>query len=110
MAARQMPRKILFSPQKFVDDANIDIAARFEDARKKLQQAGFMESRISTKLIIDVPSRAAAIVDEARKKNYGTIVMGRRGLPQVQSFFMGTGYQRGHLSGPGALGLGCQMR
>lgn len=79
----------LFSPQKFVDDAKIDIAARFEDARKKLVQAGFEQSRVSTKLIIGVPSRAAAIVDEARKKNYGTIVMGRRGLSHVQSFFIG---------------------
>jgi len=79
----------LFSPQKFVDDAKIDVAARFEDARKKLKQAGFMESRIATKLIIGVSSRAAAIVEEAGKNNYGTIVMGRRGLTQVQSFFIG---------------------
>jgi nucleotide-binding universal stress UspA family protein len=79
----------LFSPQKFVDDAKIDIAARMEEAQKKLMQAGFEENRISSKLILGAQSRAAAIVDEARKKNYGTIVMGRRGLSQVKSFFIG---------------------
>jgi nucleotide-binding universal stress UspA family protein len=81
--------KRLFSPQKFVDDAKIDITASFDEARKILGQAGFDQNRIATKLIIGVQSRAAAIVDEARKKNFGTIVMGRRGLSQVQSFFIG---------------------
>ena len=79
----------LFSPQKFVDHATVDIAARFEEARKILVQAGFEDRRVSTKLIVGVQSRAAAIVEEARKNNYGTIVMGRRGLSQVQSFFIG---------------------
>lgn len=79
----------LFSPQRFVDDAKIDIAARFEEARAKLLLAGFEENRIATKLIVGVKSRAAAIVDEAKKQKYGTIVMGRRGLSQVQSFFIG---------------------
>ncbi|UCD80927.1 MAG: universal stress protein, partial [Desulfobacterales bacterium] len=40
-------------------------------------------------LIVGVQSRAEAIVNEARKQNYGTIVMGRRGLSQVKSFFIG---------------------
>jgi nucleotide-binding universal stress UspA family protein len=72
-----------------VDHATVDIAARFEEARKTLVQAGFEENRVSTKLIVGVQSRAGAIVEESRKNNYGTIVMGRRGLSQVQSFFIG---------------------
>ena len=79
----------LFSPQEFIDGAKIDIAARLEEAQKKMIQAGFAENRISSKLIVGVQSRAEAIVAEARKKNYGTIVMGRRGLSQVQAFFIG---------------------
>lgn len=79
----------LFSPQRFVDDATIDIAAGFEEAKAKLLSAGFEASRISTKLIVGVKSRAEAIVDEAKKRKFGTIVMGRRGLSQVQSFFIG---------------------
>jgi nucleotide-binding universal stress UspA family protein len=79
----------LFSPQEFVEEAQIDIAARFDEAKATLVHAGFDERRISTKVIVGVQSRAAAIVDEAKKKNFGTIVMGRRGLSQVRSFFIG---------------------
>jgi len=79
----------LFSPQKFVDDAAVDIAAGFEEAKARLVRAGFGKGRITTKLIIGAKSRAEAIVAEAKKQNYGTIVMGRRGLSQVQSFFIG---------------------
>ena len=47
------------------------------------------KERISTKIITGVLSRAAAIVKEARQENYDTIVLGRRGLTQVQTFFIG---------------------
>ena len=79
----------LFSPQKYVDDAQIDIVARFDEAKAMLMHAGFKESQLSTKLIVGVQSRAASIVDEAKKQNFGTIVMGRRGLSQVRAFFIG---------------------
>jgi nucleotide-binding universal stress UspA family protein len=79
----------LFSSQKYVDDAKIDILSRFDEAKAILVHAGFAESRVSTKLIVGAQSRAAAIVNEAKKQNYGTIVMGRRGLSQVRSFFIG---------------------
>jgi nucleotide-binding universal stress UspA family protein len=40
-------------------------------------------------LVSDVPSRAEAIVKEAREGDYGTIVLGRRGLSKVQEFLLG---------------------
>ena len=79
----------LFSSQKYVDDAKIDILSRFDEAKAILVHAGFAKYRVSTKLIVGAQSRAAAIVNEAKKQNYGTIVMGRRGLSQVRSFFIG---------------------
>lgn len=79
----------LFSSQKYLEEAKIDILARFDEAKAILVHAGFRESRISTKLIVGAQSRAATIVNEAKKQNYGTIVMGRRGLSQVRSFFIG---------------------
>ena len=44
---------------------------------------------MKTKLITGVASRAGAIVEEAKKGSYGTIVVGRRGLSKVEEFFMG---------------------
>jgi nucleotide-binding universal stress UspA family protein len=79
----------LFSSQKYVDDAKTDILSCFDEAKAILVHAGFEESRVSTKLIVGAQSRAATIVNEAKKQNYGTIVMGRRGLSQVRSFFIG---------------------
>ena len=52
-------------------------------------ESSFKENRISTKIITGVQSRAAAIVKEARQGDYETIVLGRRGLSQVRTFFIG---------------------
>jgi nucleotide-binding universal stress UspA family protein len=76
-------------PQDFIDNAEIDMASRMEEASKVLMQAGFNEDKISTKIITGVLSRAEAIVQEARNENYDTIVLGRRGLSQIRTFFIG---------------------
>ena len=55
----------------------------------RLEKAGLDRDRISTKIRSREPSRASAIVDEARKGGYGTIVVGRRGLSRWEEFFMG---------------------
>jgi nucleotide-binding universal stress UspA family protein len=54
-----------------------------------LKEAGFTSDQINTKLVSGVPSRAEAIVKEAREGDYGTIVLGRRGLSKVQEFLLG---------------------
>jgi len=72
-----------------MEKAEIDIGPWIEEARKVLLQSGFKKDRISTKIIAGVLSRAAAIVKEARQENYDTIVLGRRGLSQVRTFFIG---------------------
>jgi len=76
-------------PREFIENAETDIASRLEEAGKVLIQSGLNEDRISTKIVTGAPSRAAAIVEEARKENYDPIVLGRRGRSQVRSFFIG---------------------
>ncbi len=61
----------------------------FEKASGHLEKAGFNNNQITTRMITGVPSRAGAIVVEALKEGYGTIVVGRRGLSHVEEFFMG---------------------
>jgi nucleotide-binding universal stress UspA family protein len=54
-----------------------------------LGKAGVKGDQVSTKVVTGVASRAKAIVEEARKGGYGTIVMGRRGLSRLEEFYMG---------------------
>jgi hypothetical protein len=61
----------------------------FDQVKKRLKKSGFQSNQIKTKIITGVHSRAGAIVEEARLGNYGTIVVGRRGLSNVQEFSMG---------------------
>ena len=56
---------------------------------ERLLKAGFQKNQITTKIIEDAHSRAGAIIAEARTQDYGTIVVGRRGLSRVKEFFMG---------------------
>ena len=60
-----------------------------EEASGRLERAGLNRDRITTKIHSGAASRAEAIVEEARKGGYGTIVVGRRGLSRVEEFFMG---------------------
>ena len=75
--------------EDYVKDAKIEIENVFDQAKKRLQKSGFQSNQIKTSIITGVHSRAGAIVEEARLGNYGTIVVGRRGLSKVQEFFMG---------------------
>ncbi|SHF39996.1 Nucleotide-binding universal stress protein, UspA family [Desulfacinum infernum DSM 9756] len=63
--------------------------AVFERAFTVLEAEGVPRHLIETKVITGATSRAGAIVQEARAGNYGTVVVGRRGLSRVEEFFMG---------------------
>jgi len=58
-------------------------------ARDRLVAGGFDPDKLSIKVTSGAASRAAAIVKEAEEGGHGTIVVGRRGLSRVESFFMG---------------------
>ena len=61
----------------------------FEKATSRLENAGFRRSQITTRTATGVLSRAGAIIQYALKGEYGTIVVGRRGLSEVEEFSMG---------------------
>jgi nucleotide-binding universal stress UspA family protein len=61
----------------------------FEKSRAGLEASGFKSDEITEKIVTEAPSRAGAIVHEAKNEGYGTIVMGRRGLSNVHDFYLG---------------------
>jgi len=79
----------LFFPKENLEDAETGAIAIFDKAKRQLKDAGFTSDQINTKVASGVRSRAEAIVKEAREGDYGTIVLGRRGLSKVQEFFLG---------------------
>jgi len=72
-----------------VEEAEARIKAFFEKAKERLISKGIPSTSISTQVIYGVESRSMAIIQVARKENFGTIVVGRRGLSAVKEFFMG---------------------
>jgi nucleotide-binding universal stress UspA family protein len=61
----------------------------FEEATSRLENAGFRRNQITTRTATGVLSRAGALVHYGLKGGYGTIVVGRRGLSEVEAFSMG---------------------
>ena len=59
------------------------------EAKEILTRAGIPEDRIETRLVQGAQSRACALLDTARAAECDTIVMGRRGGSDVDSFTLG---------------------
>jgi nucleotide-binding universal stress UspA family protein len=70
------------------DGARRCIDAFYARAQKMFQEAGIQENQIDIKAVKRTAKVGKAIVEEAIKGDYGTIVVGRRGVDQ--SFFMGS--------------------
>ena len=90
-----------FVPQEILEEApeleelwktkaGKDIEPFMKKAKEILLKAGLNASQITTKVVDGSRSAANDIVEEARNKDYGTIVMGRRGLSGMKEFFMGS--------------------
>lgn len=79
----------MIPPPEIEDMADESIARVFESARGKLVDAGLPADRVDTRVIRGALSRAGTVVAEASRNDYGTIVVGRRGLSRAQEFFMG---------------------
>ena len=75
--------------EAYLMEAQERIASVFVKAKDRLIKSGFESNQIHKKMVTGVASRASAIVEEAERGGYGTIVVGRRGLSKVQDFFMG---------------------
>ncbi|MBF0496173.1 MAG: universal stress protein [Deltaproteobacteria bacterium] len=61
----------------------------FKKATDALERDGFARDRIKTEIVAGAHSRAGAIVDKAEEYGIGTIVLGRRGLSNVEEFLLG---------------------
>jgi len=65
------------------------INPQLDNAAKDLIDAGIPQTRVTKKILVDQHSRAEAIIEEAKKGGFGTIVVGRRGLTFVEEFLLG---------------------
>ncbi len=72
-----------------LDNAAAQMGPSFEKARATLISHGVDPARISEKIARGVSNSAQAIIDEAEKGGYDTIIVGRRGLSKVEEFIMG---------------------
>jgi nucleotide-binding universal stress UspA family protein len=73
----------------FWEEVKKDIPRMVGLYKERLEKAGVKGSRISTQVNLHSSSRAKDILTEAQEGEYGTIVMGRRGMSKVREFLMG---------------------
>jgi nucleotide-binding universal stress UspA family protein len=74
---------------RIVEELERDVQGMFASYKKRLERAGVNTNLISSKYTLQSRTRAGDILKQARDGNYGTIVMGRRGLSKVHEFFLG---------------------
>ena len=79
----------IFSPKEFGRVVGKEMASSLMVARTELVDSGFMPDKVSTQIVIGASSRAGVIAEKAKRENFGTIVMGRRGRSSVRDFFVG---------------------
>jgi nucleotide-binding universal stress UspA family protein len=70
-------------------EAAAAIRQRLEQACRRLEAAGLKEKAVSAHVVQNAASRAGAVVEMAARDDFGTIVVGRRGLSRVQEFTLG---------------------
>lgn len=75
--------------EAFAVSAEPGVSAALKEAAGRLVAAGFEEDRVAWKVLRGSSSRAGTIVEVAEKEDFGTIVVGRRGLSRVREFSLG---------------------
>jgi nucleotide-binding universal stress UspA family protein len=65
------------------------IQTQMEKACRRLEAAGLRGKAVRGHVVQNAASRAGAVVEMAARENFGTIVVGRRGLSRVQEFTLG---------------------
>jgi nucleotide-binding universal stress UspA family protein len=69
---------------------DLEIGEQLEEARTRLLAEGFPTNRISLRIHAVDRDRATHIVQEAQKNNFGSVVVGRRGLITfIDEYFVG---------------------
>ncbi len=90
-----------FVPTEILDDvpdveeawrkkAGKEILPYIERSKAILVESGFSEKSISVKVVDGTRYPANDIVNQAKAGEYGTIVLGRRGISMFKEFFMGS--------------------
>ena len=74
--------------QTFAETDKKHLNRFFEQAQEKFNEAGMPEGQVEFKVATRTGNVGKAIVDEAKKGDYGTVVVGRRGISKA--FFMGS--------------------
>jgi nucleotide-binding universal stress UspA family protein len=75
--------------QSLFEDARRMIAPSLQEARSRLLDAGCPNENISENIVSGVASRAGALVEQSRVKGCGSLVVGRKGISQVEDFNIG---------------------
>ncbi|MFO7964974.1 MAG: universal stress protein [Desulfobacterales bacterium] len=70
--------------------AGEEITPYIERSQKILVESGFPENNISVKVVEGTRNPANDIVNFAKTNDFGTIVLGRRGISMFKEFFMGS--------------------
>jgi nucleotide-binding universal stress UspA family protein len=74
--------------QTFAETDKKHLNRFYEQAQEKFKEVGIPEGQIEFKVATRVGNVGKAIVDEAKRGDYGTVVVGRRGVSRA--FFMGS--------------------
>lgn len=74
---------------RIVEELERDVQGMFTSYKKRLERAEVDTKLISSKYTLQSRTRAGDILKQAKEGNYGTIIMGRRGLSKVHEFFLG---------------------
>jgi nucleotide-binding universal stress UspA family protein len=75
--------------EKILAELEKDVQRMFDSYRRRLQKAGVEAGGISSKYTLQSRSRSGDILEEAKEGDFGTIIMGRRGLSRVHEFPLG---------------------
>jgi len=91
---RFLPKELLAGSSELEElwknAAATGMAPTMEKAQKLLLERGIAPERISTKIIDGSRSAAADILKAARKGEFGTIVMGRKGVSADEDYSLGS--------------------
>jgi nucleotide-binding universal stress UspA family protein len=88
-ADKSMKYRHMYTPGKFTDSSKKEMILALDEAKAKLVNRGFRPAMVKAEIITGALSRAGAIASYAKQEDYGTIVMGRRGISRVRDFFIG---------------------